>query len=258
MLNDKKLKEIAKQLTANRNDFMQAFRNNLYLYTDDKEITVQDIVDKSGVPYTTLKTFLYRDTNDAKLSNAVKLARALEVSIDELIGAETIPQLSRESLRMCRDLPENDLLLVRWFIRYLDRLNQNLDPKKRYVSVMMPKMDNNGDFEITADYEKIEITELQEPLRSKVFMGFHIICDHYMPHYRPGDIIFIANDRPPKFNEHAVVRVGKYLFIIKRTVENGVAKYHSVRDGKFRIFEKEVDELIGYIGFVKNTKEQEG
>lgn len=252
MLNEKKLKEIAKQLTANRNDFMQAFRNNLYLYTDDKEITVQDIVDKSGVPYTTLKTFMYRDTNDAKISNAVKLARALEVSIDELIGAETIPELSRESLRMCRDLPEKDLILVRWFIRYLYDLNKDLEPNNRYVSVMMPFQTNSGDFEITADYEKIEISELDEPLRSKIFMGFHIICGHYMPYYVPGDVIFIANDRPPKFNEHAVVRVGKYLFIIKREVENGIAKYYSIRDGKYRIDEGDVDELIGYIAYVKN------
>lgn len=247
MLSEKKLKEIAKQLTANRNDFMQSFRNNLYLYTDDKEITVQDIVDKSGVPYTTLKTFLYSDTKDAKLSNAIKIARALEVSIDELVGAETIPELSRESLRMCRELPENDLYLVRWFIRYLDSLNKNLEPSKRYVSVMTPKQTNDGDFKITSDYEKIEITDLKEPLRSKVFIGFKITSENYMPHYVPGNIIFVANDRPPKFNENCIVRVGKFIFIVKRVVENGIAKYYSIRDGKYRIDAEEVDELIGYV-----------
>lgn len=251
MLNEKKLKEIAKQLTANQNDFMQSFRNNLYLYTDDKEITVQDIVDKSGVPYTTLKTFMYRDTNDARLSNAVKLARALEVSIDELVGAETIPALSRESLRMCREMPENDLLLVRWFIRCLYDLNSQNEPNKRYVSVMLPELDNNGDYKLISKFEKVEITDLKEPLRSKIFIGFKLVSDYYMPYYFPNDIILIANDRFPKPNEHALVRAGDYIFIVKRIVENGIAKYYSIRDGKYRIDEDEVDELIGYIAYKK-------
>lgn len=249
MFKKEKLKEISNNLIANRVDFISTFRQNLFKYIDDKEITLNDISIESGIPVNTLNTFLYGKSNDTRISNVVKLAHALEVSIDELVGAETIPELTRESLKMSRNLPENDLKLVRWFIRYLDEKNQNLDPKKRYISVMMPRMDNNGDFEITADYTKIEITDFQEPLRSKIFMGFNIICDHYMPYYGNGNIILIANDRPPKPNEHAVARVGKYLFIVRRVVENGTAKYYSVRDGKYRIDELETSELMGYIAF---------
>lgn len=255
MLEKEKLKEIAQKLSADKLDFMSAFRRNMYLYIDDKDITLNDIADASEVNISTLKTFFYGNSKDAKLSNAVKLARALEVSIDELVGAETIPALSRESLRMCREIPQNDLILIRWFIRYLHRLNQGLEPNKRYVSVMMPKQTNDGNFEVTADYEKVEITDLEEPLRSKIFMGFNIICDHYMPYYSSGDIILIANDRPPRYSEHAVVRVGNCLFIIQRIVEDGVAKYYSIRDGKYRIDESEVDELIGYIASKKSLTE---
>lgn len=247
MIEKEKLLEISKNLVENEEDCTSAFRRNLFTYLKTPSLTLNKLSEESGVSYSMLNSFLYGNSNSVKIDNVVKLAKALDISMDELVGANTIPQLSRESLRICRELPENDLLLVRWFIRYLDRLNQNLDPKKRYVSVMMPKMDNNGDFEVTADYEKIEITELQEPLRSKIFMGFHIICDHYMPYYAPKNVILIANDRLPRENEHAVVRVGKYLFVIRRTVEHGVAKYYSIRDGKYRIDESEVDEIIGYI-----------
>lgn len=249
MLKKEEKLEISKNLTENEDDCTSAFRQNLFTYLKSPNLTLNKLAEESGVSYSMLNSFLYGNSNSVKIDNVVKLAKALDISMDELVGANTIPQLSRESLRMCRELPENDLLLVRWFIRYLDRLNQNLDPKKRYISVMMPKMDNNGDFEVTADYEKIEITDLQEPLRSKVFMGFHIICDHYMPYYGPGDVILIANDRPPRHNEHAVVRVGKYLFIINRVVENGIAKYYSIRDKKYRINEDGVDELFGYIAY---------
>lgn len=247
MLKREQLLEISKNLTTNPNDFTAAFRQNLFKYIESDDITLADISNASGIPYATLNSFLYGKSQNVRIDNVVKLAKTFGVSIDELVGADTLQVLTKESLAMCRNLPENDLYLVRWFIRYLTQLNSKIEPNKRYVSVMMPLMDNNGDFKVTSDYEKVEITNLEEPFRSKIFMGFHIICDHYMPYYAPGNIILIANDRPPKPTEHAVVRVGKYLFIIRRVIEDGIAKYYSVRDDKYRIDEAEVDELIGYI-----------
>ena len=46
-------------------------------------------------------------------------------------------------------------------------------------------------------------------------------CDHFMPTYSPYGILLIANDRN--------------------------AKYYSIRDDKYRIDEKDVDEVIGYV-----------
>lgn len=247
MLDEKKLEEIAKKLTAEKQDFMSAFRRNVYLYSNDKDITLYDIAEASGLPFSTVKTFIYGNSKNVTLSTAVGLAKGFKVSIDELVGADTIPELSRESLRMCREMPENDLLLVRWFIRCLYDLNSKNEPNKRYVKVMLPEEDNNGDCKLISKFENIEITNLQEPLRSKIFVGFKIISEYYMPYYMPGDIILIANDRPGKINEHILVRVGDYIFVVKRVVEHGVAKLYSIRDNKYRIDEKDVDEVIGYI-----------
>lgn len=247
MLKKEKLKEISEKLTINQDDFTTAFRNNLSLYVKDSDITLNDISRASDIPWNTLNSFLYGKSNNVRIDNVVKLAKALNISIDELVGAETIPGLSIESLRMCRSLSENDLYLVRWFIRYLYRQSLQLEPSKRYISVMLPEVDNDGNLRITSNYEKNEITDLKEPLRSKVFLGIKLNCDNYMPHYLPNDTLLIANDRPPKPNENSVVRVGKHLFICKRIVEGTTAKYHSIRDGKYRVDEAEIDELIGYV-----------
>lgn len=115
---------------------------------------------------------------------------------------------------------------------------------------MLPEESNNGDWKLVSKFENIEITNLEEPLRSKIFMGFRIITNYYMPYYIVGYTILIANDRPSKPNEHVLVRAGDCFFIVKRTVEDGVSKYYSIRDGKYRIEEKDVDELIGYIACV--------
>lgn len=250
MLKKEKLSEISKKLTTNQYDFVSSFRQNLLMYTRDNEITLNEISKASGIPWNTLNSFLYGKSNDVRISNVIKLARALNISIDELVGAETIPEVTKESICMCRNLPENDLYLVRWFIRYLDQLNNGAEPNKRYVSVMLPEIDNDGNLKITSNYAKKEITGLQEPLRSKIFFGLYLNCDNYMPHYIPNDVLFVANDRKPKPNENSAIRIGKFIYIAKRKIENGTAKYYSIRDGKYRIDADDVDELIGYVAHV--------
>ena len=116
-MDKEKLKNISKNLSADSNDFMSSFRKNMFMYIDEKDITIKDISEESDVPFSTLNTFLYGNSKDIKLSTAVKLAKALNVSIDELIGAETINEVSRESISICRNLPDNELYLIRWYIR---------------------------------------------------------------------------------------------------------------------------------------------
>ena len=253
MLEKEKLKKISKNLSANRDDFISTFRHNLFMYIDEKDITIKDISEKANVPFSTLNTFLYGDSKDIKLSTAVKLAHALNVSIDELVGADTINEVSRESIAICRNLPDNALYLIRWYIRYIDSLNKKNEPHRRYVSVMELECNHNGNLKITTNYRHIDITDISEEYRSKVFFGITIPCEHYMPIYSPYDILLIANDRNAKINENVLIRTDGNLFIAKRKVENGIVKYYSIRDGKFRLSEDEVDEVIGYIPVVVNS-----
>ena len=109
---------------------------------------------------------------------------------------------------------------------------------------------HNGNLKITTNYRHIDITDIGEEYRSKVFFGITMPCDNYMPTYSPYDILLIANDRNAKTNENVLIRTDGNLFLAKRKVENGSAKYYSIRDGKFRINESDVDEVIGYIAHV--------
>lgn len=247
MMRDKKIKEISQKLISNRTDYISAFRQNLFNYINEKDITIKDISEKSDIPFSTLNSFLYKDAKDMKLSNAVKLARALDVSIDELIGADTISEISRESMAICRNLPENDLYLIRWYIRYINSLNKHNKPNHKYVSVMELECNESGNLKITTQYMHIDITEINPEKRSKIFFGITMPCEHYMPHYSPYDILLIANDRNPQGHENSLLRIDGCLYIARRKTENGIAKYYSIRDGKFRINESDVDEVVGYI-----------
>lgn len=243
MLKKEKLLNISKKLITNQDDFVSSFRKNLFLYIKEKEITINDISEESGVSFSTLNSFLYGKSNNMQIGNAIKLARALNVSIDELVGAGTIPDISRESVSLCRNLPENDLYLVRWLIRYLDCLNRKTEPNKRYVSVMELECEC-GNLKITSNYRKIDITDIKDENRHKIFFGITMPCDNYMPVYSPYDILLIANDREPMKNENVILRTGKYLWIAKKYRGSD---FYSIRDGKYRCNEEEIDEVIGYV-----------
>ena len=246
-MENEKLKKMSLNLCSNKQDYMKSFRRNVDMYISEKDITLREVAEIADMPFDTLKNFLYKDSADCKLSTAVKLARALNVSIDELVGAETINEVSRESIAICRNLPDNELYLVRWYIRYIDSLNKKNEPHKRYVSVMELECNTNGNLKMTSNYKHIDITDISEEYRSKIFFGITMPCENYMPTYSPYDILLIANDREPYRNENSLLRIDGQLRIAKRKVENGIAKYYSIRDGKYRIDEKDVDEVIGYV-----------
>lgn len=255
MIEKEKLKKISGNLLSDRNDYMNAFRENLFMYVGDSDITIKDISEKADIPFSTLNSLLYGKTNDPKLSTVVKLAHALEVSVDELIGAETIKGKTQESLSICRNLPKNDIYLIRWFIRYLESLNAEVAPNNRTVSVMVLTLTDNGDVRLTSDYMKVDISELNKGFSTKIFFGVVLSCDYYMPYYTPYDILFIANDRKPKIKEHCLIRAGKYVYLATRRIENGLPCYYSIRDGKYRANENDIDELIGYVCYHKPLNE---
>ena len=101
-MDKEKLCGISRKLTSNRENFIAAFRKNLFMYSDEKDITLKESAENADIPFSTLNSFLYGSSKDIKLSTAVKLAHALDVSIDELVGADTLSGLSRESIAICR------------------------------------------------------------------------------------------------------------------------------------------------------------
>ena len=249
------LKKLSMDLCADKHNYMKSFRKNVDMYISQREITLREVSEIAEIPFDTLKNFLYRDSADCKLSTAVKLARAFNVSIDELVGAETINEVSRESIAMCRNLPDNALYLVRWYIRYIDSLNRKNESNKRYISVMKLDCNQNGNLKITTEYKHIDITDIDKEYSCKVFFGITMPCDHYMPAYSPYDILLIANDRQPTAHENSIIRVNGCLFIAKK--KNN--EYFSIRDGKFRLKEQEIDEHIGYVACtIRNDDMTEG
>lgn len=228
-------KEIRTKLVTDSNNYMESFRQNVRMY----DLPLTKLSQIADVPYDTLKSFLYGDSTDCKLSLAVKLAKALGCSIDELVGADTLPAETRNSMAMLGLLPPHFLKFVRWAIRK-NFDNLSLPDIESTIEVMIPKYDNN--MIATGCYEVMDI-DAPSDILGKTVLGIQIPCDEYMPHYYEGDIILIANDRKPKDKEHLVVHIDKSFWIVRQDKN----EHRTLNDNRIN----NNGTIVGYICFVE-------
>ncbi len=234
---------------TNRDNYMEAYKDNVLLAMSEKGYTVRKLAEVSDVPLSTLNSFLYGKPTDCKLSTTVKLARALDVSIDELVGCGTIKLEERVALSQSRGLPDRLRYLIRWFINFQANKTKN-NKNTEILDVMIPSVRPGSQLFPTQNFEQINISYLPHEIRTKIFMGIRIVTENYMPFYTPYDSILIANDRDSKPYEHCVFIKDGEFGIGRRVIEDGKVKIYSIRDDKFRFFENEADEIIGYIAGV--------
>lgn len=253
-----KLKKIAMELMSSQRDYMSAFRKNVDIYLDEMDITLKKLSEDADLSYSTLNTFLYGNSKDCNLSTAVKLAKAIGISIDELIGAQTIDPKSQESLALCRAMPDYVVYMIRSFIRHQYKIHSKLDKNSINIPVFLPEC-RHGYMPTTNVTTTVCIDHLTDDLKSKTCLGIQIPCEHYEPFYMPNEIVLLSADRSGLNNERCVVSYkGNYFFAIKKIfIEDGIkkVKYISLIDGKTQIIPDDIDDKIGYIvGYLNPDK----
>lgn len=255
MMNMKELKALSSRLISEPEDYMHSFRRNVSLYIDQKEITLQEVAELADISVSTLKSFLYGGSKDCNLSTAIKLARVFNVSVDELVGSGTIPPQTCNSLQTMRKLPDSFTHFVRWCINYhYDNINRH-NMTERAIEVMQPTLGDGGTLQLTNHMKLLDISDLNDNIRPKIFMGIRIPNDMYAPIYFEGDILLIANDRNPFPNEIFIFSTADNMWLLKRQDKNNMITYNSIRDGRVIAKEKDIEHILGYV--VKVCHEEE-
>ena len=253
-MKNKKSPYSTENLVSNPTDFIDSFRTNIFHLMDVRDLSLRELSEKADMPFETLKSFLYGNSKDCKLSTAVKLATAFGISLDELVGAETIHPLSKQSIAMCRKLPDYVVYLIRSFIRHQYNLHMNFDPDSINIPVLLPEC-QNGYLRTTNITDSVCIDHLTNSLKSKICMGLKIPCEHYEPFFMPDEIVLLAADRSAQHNEKCVISYRGNLFFAKKIyyIENGVKtyKYVSIMEERREILSKDIDDKLGYVvGFL--------
>ena len=177
-----------------------------------------------------------------KLSTVVPIARALNVSVDELIGSGTIDEDLASILSPCRSLSPKDKYFIRWYADYLKESEKGFTEKEKTITVM--KLSDN--MELTNDCKKIEIPSLESRLYSTIFFGISVSKSDYMPLFSPFDTLLIANDRNPRISEICVIRVQNFIRFYRKIG----SFFCSLKNDKPVLKDNEIDDFIGYVACI--------
>lgn len=259
MIDERTKRELSNKLVSDPDDYIRSFRKNLFMYIDRKDLTLAELAEEADMSVSTLRSFLYGDSSDCYVSTVVKLAKALDVSCDELLGCATISDETRESIQLLRQLPQRFTQFLRWEIRFLFNMIKSEKISGHVIEVLETECKDNGNMAMSNSMELLDISDLDDSLRPKIFFGIKICSNNYEPAYYEGDILLLANDRPPRNKENVVVNVSDNIWILKskEEIENGdrVTHYYSIRDGRRRPVDDEDGFIVGYVAKVVRKME---
>ena len=247
MENDKN-KNIYLSLVSNHDNYMSSLRNNIGLLRTEKKWSVRVLAENAGLSEDTLNSFLKGTSKDCNLSTVVKLAKALGVTIDELVGAGTMSEGTRECVSKCRVMPPHFVNLARAYIRHIYKLFQKTESKEPRL-IMLPEC-RRGHLQTTNVTTEIDISHLSKSTISRVAHGLRIPCDHYEPYFLKDEIILLAVDRDGQDGEICVIsNDGEYYIVRKKMyIKDGQKKwkYMSLFTEK-EFLKEEIEDKLGYV-----------
>ena len=252
MLKREKIREIALNFVSDKDDVMSAFRRNCFMIIEKKGTTIKAWAEAADVSFATLNNFLYGNTKTCDIMLPVKLARAAGVTVDELLGAETMSEGTKECVSKCRLMPTHFVNLARSNIRHIYNLfKKSTSPEPRLVFI--PEC-RRGHLQTTNVMEEIDVSHLQKSTIPRIAHGLKIPCDHYEPYFLKDEIILLAVDRDGQDGEICVIsHYGEYYIVRKKMyIENAQKKWKYMSLFTEREFLKEdVEDKLGYVvGFL--------
>ena len=257
MLKREKIREIALNFVSSQDDVMASFRKNCFMIIEQKGTTIKAWAEAADISFSTLNNFLYGNTKTCDIMLPIKLARAAGVTVDELLGAGTMSDGTKECVSKCRIMPQHFVNLARSYIRHIYKLwlKSNL-PEVRLVITPECK---RGHLQTTNITMTVDISHIPQSAIGRVAHGLLIPCDHYEPYFFKEEIILLAVDRDGQDGEMCVIsHNGEYYIVRKKMyISDGQKKwkYMSLFTDK-EFLKEEIEDKLGYVvGFLNADKE---
>lgn len=254
-MENEKYRNVFLNLVSNNENFMESLVENIQILRSENGWSVRVLADKADVSYDTLQNFLKGKSKDCHLSTVVRLAKAFGVSIDELVGCETIEPETRKVIAMTRVLDRHVREVVRVYAKHQYFLHINKSNKAKQISVVTPQCIDRRLKRTTLKDEIIILDKLSKGTQEKISFGIKIPCDHYEPHFLKNEIVLLGFDREGDNNETCVISSHGYIYICIKKIQivNGKKEtnYISLANNKKIFSWEEIDDRFGYVvGFL--------
>lgn len=174
--------------------------NNLKGILDKEGITLQELADRSNLPLETIRNLCYRKVKDPKVSTLLAISKALDVSINYLMGDTAFHPDEIEIIQSYRKCGIHGRSLIRFVAQFECKaaIHERNAPEKHRISCLIPI----GDITDGAIYNSCDFDYLYTDVED-AYMAVEITTNQFTPSYCKGDRILLSN-RFPETGERAI------------------------------------------------------
>lgn len=188
---------------------------NLKKVLADKNVTIVELSELSGVPADTIKNILYGRSEDPRVSTIVQICNALNIEYFELLDSNNTQEHDLLSLFREDSANGREMLMLLAKNHIVKKRNYDIN-KKHELNCIVPTTKLDDGIINASCIVRTIVTD-----NPNAYVGYMIMNNHFIDYNLCyGDIILLEN-RLPDINEMAVFSNGEKSFLRLVNFENG-------------------------------------
>lgn len=206
-------------------------------------ISKDELAEMCDLPVETIRNIYYGKTPDPKTSTVMKISRALNITVNCLMGECSHSSEERALLQFFRACGNHGKSVILLSAKYeaLMAKDEREAPNRHSVPCLIP----HGDIHKGIVYENCEVVDIYTA-KEEAYVAIKMTNNDLVPTYCKGDIILITN-RFPSNNEYGVFYKDGRAYIRQYIEEEKQYRLKCLHNQSNDIICKRMDE-IEYIG----------
>ena len=211
----------------------------------ERKISINDFAEMCDLPIETVKNVYYGKTTDPKLSTAIKMADALNLSLNCFVGKCSNTSAERALLDNYRNCGKHGKAIVELIARYeAGAIKSERERKDRHK---IPCIIPHGDLHNGIVYETCDTIEIETPIPN-AYIGIQMTNNDLSPAFCKNDILLFENRFPTNTETSAFFKADR-IYIRKFMEEPGQYRLKCLHKYDSDIIIKRMDE-VEYLGAI--------
>ncbi len=182
---------------------LQTLRNNLKRLSKEHKMTLNTLSIRADLSEDTLRSLIYSQSKDVKVSTIAKIADVFQCSIDSLLGRSVYSFQEEYIIEQLRQLSSRSqrAILALIDIEAKTTLHSSYAGTD-FITVFLPTGNLiDGQFYDTSSFETLDISAYPNSLKASVDFGFKILSENFLPLYEKNDILLLSRRQLPEHND---------------------------------------------------------
>ena len=202
-------------------------------------LTLQELSDISGVPIETVRNIYYGKVTDPKASTVLAISKALNVTVNYLMGYPTYNPDEIFIIRHYRKCGPHGKNIIQLVAKYESKISRSeRDASDKYKIPCLVPIGNKGDGIPYCSNDVVDI----ETVLPDAYLAIEITTNHFTPVFCKNDRVLFAN-RFPENGEIAVFMKSDKAYLRKFIEEEDGYCLKSLNGRGFDILLRRMDEV---------------